>query len=414
MKTSIIAISSFYDEPKAFRIDAKTGQVVLLRNPEQIISKKDQMIDDFINLSGYSANVCYTNKNFEEISLEDQEKTKQRLSSTLASGHHSVCDHARITLYLDDIPKLFAMLLNNEKDYSTSEKSGRYAKIDFSKEESALAGKWNEIFKEEINKIYPQTEGYLDDKRKDKIAQENARYLISVLLPNTKMVHTLSLRQLNYEYNWMQKILQSEDNPKYYELLKPTMQEFCSQIEELGLVMSGFQENKNRSFSLVDNSPKEEIFSNIYQTTYSGSLTAFAQGLRHRSLRYSMSEKDEFEIFVPPILKSDKNLEEEWREDALKVADKIPQGTMVDITESGTYEAFKWKMFERKCARAQMEIREQTAQTAQKYYEELSKKQNALADDLKNYLKGSRCSFPDYKCKEPCGFKDGILGISKI
>ncbi len=50
-------------------------------------------------------------------------------------------------------------------------------------EEKKLNEKWIEKYKKEIKKEYP---GF-DDKKVQKLAQENARYLISVLTPATIM-----------------------------------------------------------------------------------------------------------------------------------------------------------------------------------------------------------------------------------
>ena len=37
---------------------------------------------------------------------------------------------------------------------------------------------------------------------------------------------------------------------------------------------------------------------------------------------------------------------------------------------------------------------------------------NTKSEEIKNYLlnykKGARCTFPDYKCPSPCGFKEGV------
>ena len=57
---------------------------------------------------------------------EPIEKTRKREGMIKASGHHSPFDHVNIMLELDQIPKIIAMYLNNEKMYTTSEKSARY------------------------------------------------------------------------------------------------------------------------------------------------------------------------------------------------------------------------------------------------------------------------------------------------
>lgn len=79
--------------------------------------------------SGKVAGVCYAKEGYRKLENEDVEKTKRRISMTMDNGHHSVYDHVTITLNLENIPKILAMVLNNEHQYTTSEKSARYTKI---------------------------------------------------------------------------------------------------------------------------------------------------------------------------------------------------------------------------------------------------------------------------------------------
>ena len=41
-------------------------------------------------------------------------------------------------------------------------------------------------------------------------------------------------------------------------------------------------------------------------------------------------------------------------------------------------------------------------------------KNHPLANDIKSYLKGARCTFPCYKCDSPCQFIEGVKLIRKI
>ena len=79
--------------------------------------------DDYNLLGGKLAGICYMPHDFETLNNEAEEKTLNRANGTKISGHHSVFGHTKITFYLENIPKLFAMLLNNEKVFDTSEKS---------------------------------------------------------------------------------------------------------------------------------------------------------------------------------------------------------------------------------------------------------------------------------------------------
>lgn len=74
----------------------------------------------------------------------------------LNSGHHSVFEHVNFTFYFKKIPKMLAMVFNNEKQYSTSEKSARYTQMKgIPKKQRELYDKWMEILIPEIDKTYP-------------------------------------------------------------------------------------------------------------------------------------------------------------------------------------------------------------------------------------------------------------------
>ena len=139
--------------------------------------------EEALDFSGKSAGICYLPDTLETLFAEPAEKTQRRVNGNLKSGHHSVFGHATYNLSLEGIPKILAMVLNNEKMYNTSEKSARYTKMEPSPQEKKLYEKWIEIYAKQIAKEYPQ----FDEKRVKKLAQENARYLISVFTPATVM-----------------------------------------------------------------------------------------------------------------------------------------------------------------------------------------------------------------------------------
>ena len=72
------------------------------------------------------------------------------------------------------------------------------------------------------------------------------------------------------------------------------------------------------------------------------------------------------------------------------------------------------KCKERLCSAAQLEIMRQTKDTLTKYYEYLLENDEHLAKDIEKYTHGARCTFPDYKCAQTCGFKEGITLTRKI
>ena len=116
---------------------------------------KDDAIQDEYNLfGGRLAGICYMPHDFATLKNEPINKTKDRANGTKSSGHHSVFEHAYITFYMEGIPKLFAMLLNNEKVYTTSEKSARYTNMKLEGIEEELYNKWLNKFIELISNKY--------------------------------------------------------------------------------------------------------------------------------------------------------------------------------------------------------------------------------------------------------------------
>ena len=83
---------------------------------------------------------------------------------------------------------------------------------------------------------------------------------------------------------------------------------------------------------------------------------------------------------------------------------------MIPIKERGTFENFILKMKERNCTQAQLEIDRQTTISKRKMFTHLLSENPQLAEELKPYLNGSRCTFKDYSCPSPCNFKSGIKG----
>ena len=65
------------------------------------------------------------------------------------------------------------------------------------------------------------------------------------------------------------------------------------------------------------------------------------------------------------------------------------------------------KLKERICTNAQLEICNQSRDTLMKYKDALEKSGHPLAEDIKNYTKGARCTFKDFKCTADCGFAEG-------
>lgn len=377
--------------------------------------------DEAIKLSGKIAGVCYDKEGFDHLMHEDEKKTIKRANMTLNNGHHSVFGHVNLSLNLQGVPKILAMTLNNEHEYTTSEKSSRYTPVIrtegsiITEKEEELYNKWVEIFKIKIKNEYGNV---FNDFKIQTLAQENARSLVSVFMPTT-LIYTTSLRQINYIASWMEKYIKEngESKDKFKSDLSSSMEGFLSELDKLNILIPGLMTNdKNRSFSLFGSNldKKKDYFGDVYSTNYKMSFAGLAQAQRHRTLDYKIERTDEKEYFVPPILENDPVLVNEWLHDIESVKDVIPNGELVLVNENGNYENFILKCQERLCTAAQLEIMRQTRDTLLKYRDALKESESPLYDDIEKYTHGARCTFPNYKCSKPCGFKEGITLTRKI
>lgn len=353
--------------------------------------------EEALDFSGKAAGICYLPDTIDTLFAEPKEKTQKRVKGNLSSGHHSVFGHATYNLILEGIPKIIAMILNNEKIYNTSEKSARYTKMESSESEKELYEKWIEIYKKEIAKEYPD----FDEKRIKKLAQENARCLISVFTPATIMAHTVSFEQLNFIISWFEDYIENEPDTAFSTKLKEAMKEFLQALPDLKV--EGLNPRiKGTKLSLFAKRERKEEFGENYCTNYLASFSQLAQAQRHRTLSYEMTLLEEPQYVIPKIIKGTE-LEKEWLEDISSLKDNFPQGMLVKVNERGSIENFVLKCTERLCGAAQLEIMEQTQKTMQKYIEAV-KDEKVLKDYLLPYSKGARCTFPGWKCNSPCIF----------
>lgn len=370
-----------------------------------------------IEYSAKLAGECYSPEGWQKLKLESAEKSEKRTNLTLSLEHSTPYEHIQVGFEIVDLPKILAMVLNNERQCSTSEKSARYTKIDpeadnnISPREGELYLKWLEIFKVRIaakyGEIFPQS-------KIEKLAQENARYMVTVFA-STKMIHTIPWIQLNRIVSFMQKYMKKEDKTEFDERLIASFKELITCFEELDLLDERAMSNrKNRSLSLFASKKVDDQFGYSYSTNYKGSFAELAQAHRSRTLEYGMQLLTEKEYFVPEILRDDPVLVDEWLNDIGSVGYANPQGELVSINECGTFDKFILKAKERLCSAAQQEIMHQTRETLLKYREELIRANHPLANEIERYTHGARCTFPDYECLSPCGFDEGIKLTRKI
>ncbi len=368
----------------------------------------NQILETLILMCGHFAGKCYTADNYETIKNEPIEKTKSRINFCIKKQHHSVLDHATITFEMDNVAKAIFMLLNNENVYTTSEQSARYT--DFSKAaetaiERELYVKWQQKLNPIILKEYPK----LTEAEAAKLAQENARYMISVFVPSS-MIHTLSLRQLNYIIRYIEDFLgrkwcRNDKEKDYAEKMDKPLREF---LEKISLYrIEGLEPKQIKSLSMFKDVPCFGETNNYsYELRYKLSFAAHAQNHRHRTIRYKAKIPSNPNFFVPPIIEENSEIKKEWLEDMKKVEGIFPQGMIIEVVETGIIDDFIEKCEERLCARAQLEIMRVTVSNYKKLLASIS------VIDIKNYItdvigsgeKTARCQFKGYKCTDTCKF----------
>lgn len=370
-------------------------------------------LQEYKVFAGMNAGICYGEHGYYGTAVTDPEKAFKRFENVIKSGHHSIADTVRITVLLSDVPKIVAMVLNSLGDYSTCEKSGRYTKMEGSSgRELELYEKWVGILYEDV---IPKLGLNIDDKSCKKLAMENARYMLSVFT-STTMSYTASLRQFNYIIDWCDRFAldRSIEDNYFNNKLKVALKELGDWLRHY-FYIEDLRDFKNRNFGFLayqtknswsDFTPQDVSYKNTYQTMYKGSFVELAQLQRHKTLDHYMLFKGKSEEYFSPFSIRDTKYEDMWQKDIASVADIVPQGTLVNIVETGTVENFFLKLTERLCGRAQIEICKQTALVLTEMNEH-----NEFTKDLKNKLNLFIDS--DNKIKTKCeilgGCKEGCI-----
>jgi thymidylate synthase ThyX len=358
-------------------------------------------VKDMLYFSRICGRHCYSKKDWEE--LEKETYNPKFIEGLIQKGHHSVFEHVNLTFSMKGLPKILAMVLNNEKQYATSEKSARYTQMKAIEEQEKKYDKWMEVFQVRTKEECPESSFpklYIPDDREYtpifKLAQENSRYMTSVFTP-TKMVHTFNLRQLNYIYRYIEEFIEKFGNKNIFnKRLSRNMEDFLDSIREFRI--DGLNSQTDRHLSFFGN-PVEEHFGDVYSTNYFMSFACLGQAHRHRTINYQVTEEIELGaehgFHIPKIIR-DTKLEKEWLKDLKKIAkDDFPQAQLIPISERGTLENFRSKLLLRLCGHAQHEIMERTLKVAKKYSQKYYKFKES-------YLK-PKCQ-QGMKCKERCVF----------
>lgn len=459
----------------------------------------EEQLEGLKIFSGKNAGICYQREGYFGTSVSDPAKAKDRFPKIAGTNHHSIADHVRVEVLFEGISKMLAIVLNSLQDYSTSEKSGRFTVMTGNSErECELYDKWKDIYESRVLKYYPDfNDSFLTKKLSDKlkelfgeeteipairnnelaevnsfeiisifddikksnelpskkIAQENARYVLSVFTRSTTMGYSTSLRQWNYIYDWCVRYMKAytydtslgllyygtDVKASYFEkelyddfeslslyikenLYVPELRDSKNRCFEFLTNLSGDSSHPMSMYDIVEPNPidgslaresKDDKLDITYQVSYPASFVHIAQAERHRTLKYFMRFNPlagSHLYFIPPLITEDSDLVNEWLDDLQSVADLIPQATMINVIETGHISDFILKCEERCCGRAQLEIMTQTETTAMRFIEHCknhytSEVLQTYVDKITNY-KGcvaTKCMMLG-SCKEPCRY----------
>jgi hypothetical protein len=398
------------------------------------VQNEEHMVEDLTLLAGKAAGVCYMPDDYMEQGIQDKSKAMKRAANTAKSGHHSVFDHGHITFVIHT-NKMMAMLLNSINVYNTSEKSARYTVMHpGSPQEGLLYEKWSCVLTEQIKRHYPT----IPDKEVSKLALENARYMLSVFTP-TILEYTLSFRQVYLLRDALVK-LSRQCTPltdSFHQRVSLDALELASLFHD-HFPDIDIHDLKNQHLRFMEYpfmpecmTAKREITGDSYTLVYQASFAALAQMERHRSIRYSMFFTGDTKLmgyYVPPIVAAG-DLTAEWLHDIASVAEYIPQGTLVRITEQGIFEDFALKCKERLCGRTQLETVQCTAHSLKKFLQHedqlwegnrqlLDSMTSVAVSDDATFHTGykapcARCKFSDFTCTEGCrwGSKEALTRL---
>ena len=389
--------------------------VIATTHPNYQAEKRE--LDRF---GGMAAGVCYMAHDFATLRAEDQTKTFRRADLTKSSGHHSVYDHATITLYLHCIPRILEGMLDNERYMVSSVKSGRYTLHPLPEDEQVVYDKWlnkfTTLIRDTYQADYPQ---FFTDNKIKKLAMENARYVTSSFTM-VSMLHTVSYRQLNYLYGFFSDYVTKikDSNNPFEQKLYPYIVDFIEQLKQTGYIDEVLTKNgKSRQVSMFCERPVTEYFGDVYATNFRCSFAVYMHLNRHRTLKYYMktpASPEKLDFYVPELIADNDKLRAEWLADLDSLRSNYPQAMLVDVSEMGNLDDFILKAIERKCSSVLLETTRVVNNVLIKYHKALLSIHHDGADKLATMQKGAKCTFPNFKCPTPCGFALGINEKRKI
>lgn len=394
-------------------------------------------------VSGKNAGVCYMKDSYFGSAVTDEEKALKRCDNVWSNGHHSVSGHERVKVLLDEIPKALAMLLNNLQNYDTSEKSGRYTEMQGSTQlEQSMYNKWREIFSRVIADKVPS----INEKKREKLAMENARYFLSIFSPSTTMVYTTSIREWNYIIDWIDKFrdeIRLKDltdfetkfhfDAKLLESLTWLEEEIKSSI----IYFPELRDIKKYEFHTFHEDylfSSEDLQKESSVTTMGtffrkgkASFAMLAQLQRHRTGRVQMMvenlDGENLQVFVPKILDAD--LAAKWKSDMKVMLDNgiLVTGYLVKFAYTVALDKLVLMLKERLCGSAQLEIRNFAIDVTRWIGEKLKAEPNTVCDaktrefflralDENNRVVARKCQY--IKCNNPCSYAKSLPNADRI
>ena len=329
---------------------------------------------DLKNFVGKIASICYTSKSEDEFWNEDTEKSIKRAENLLKNGHHSPFDQVFVKLYLSEASKITLMAFNGGRFYTAEEGSDRYRPMKLSRNEQQDFDFLTQLYQEKIDELNPNPCKYIQ-KRKEKIALENARLCMPTDIQYKDIFYTASLRELNYMYGWSKQFLQDRTAyPDVCKNMEQDLKDFVCFMEKRGLVMKNLNDHFDRGFAFFKKQPqKANEFGYNYCMSYDCSIACAGQMERHRFLNcnFDVKNSDEIEFYMPKIIVDDLRKKAEVEAIYEKYRSRYPQGTLGTMTECATINDFLRVLYERDCAMAQYEINEVVQKNLTKYLDGL-------------------------------------------
>lgn len=219
-------------------------------------------------------------------------------------------------------------------------------------------------------------------------SQENARYILSIFSKSTTFGYTASLDQWNFIYDWCGRFADLHwemdfVSHEYTWLRHQVFDELMELRKFIGenILIDGLRDHKRRHFDLFTDLfqpgrpldkfdiQRDQHIGYAYSVGYHGSFILYSHLHRHRTIKYTArlpKYPGQFGWFIPPFIR-DTELEAEWVKDLESVKHLWPQGSLVEIFEAGTLDAFASKCVERLCGCAMWETTENVASVARKF-----------------------------------------------